>query len=77
VEVHVVDSGPGLPAEQLAQAAEAFWRAPTHQNVEGSGLGITIAQALVKASGGVLELAPATPHGLHARLRLPRAETVQ
>ncbi len=75
VEVHVVDNGPGLPVEHLAQAAEPFWRAPAHQNVEGSGLGITIAGALVKASGGLLELTPATPHGLHARLRLPRAST--
>jgi signal transduction histidine kinase len=71
VEVHVVDSGPGMPPEDLARAAEAFWRKPSHQNIDGSGLGITIAEALIKASGGNLHLGTAEPHGVHARIVLP------
>jgi signal transduction histidine kinase len=43
--------------------------------VEGSGLGITIVDAVVTASGGRLELMPAYPHGLHARIRLPAARS--
>jgi len=70
VSVHVVDTGPGMPPEDLARAAEAFWRRPEDQNVVGTGLGITIADALVTASGGRLELKPARPHGVHARIRL-------
>ena len=74
VEVHVVDTGPGMPPEDLARAAEAFWRKPSHQNIDGSGLGITIAEALIKASGGSLHLAAAEPHGVHARITLPSGE---
>ena len=71
VDIHVIDNGPGLPEADLAQAAQPFWRSPGHQNVDGSGLGITVAEALVTASGGRLDLMPAQPHGLHARVRLP------
>lgn len=71
VDIHVVDDGPGLPAGELAQAAQPFWRSPTHQPMEGAGLGVTVADALVTASGGQLDLMPAHPHGLHARIRLP------
>jgi signal transduction histidine kinase len=71
VHIDVADTGPGLPAEDLAHAAEPFWRRATDQNVDGSGLGVTIADALVTASGGRLDLAQAQPHGVRARIRLP------
>jgi signal transduction histidine kinase len=70
VEVHVHDTGPGLSTHDLARAAEAFWRRPADQNAEGSGLGITIAQSLITASGGQLTLEQAVPHGLHAIISL-------
>jgi signal transduction histidine kinase len=73
VDIHVIDNGPGIPSGDLSEAAQPFWRATAHQNVEGAGLGVTIADALVTASGGRLELGPAQPHGLHARIRLPAA----
>ncbi len=73
VDIHVIDDGPGLPAEALHRAAEPFWRGPGDQNVEGSGLGVTIADALIRASGGRLDLFAAQPHGVHARIRLPAA----
>jgi signal transduction histidine kinase len=75
VDIHVTDTGPGMPEEDLARAAQPFWRRPADQNVDGSGLGVTIADALVTASGGRLELMPAQPHGLDARIRLPAARS--
>jgi signal transduction histidine kinase len=71
VDIHVVDDGPGLADEDLARASEAFWRRPNDQNIDGTGLGITIAEALVTASGGRFALANAQPHGLDAWIRLP------
>ncbi|MEH1122926.1 sensor histidine kinase [Micromonospora sp. CPCC 206061] len=73
VDIHVVDTGPGMPPDDLARAAQPFWRRSAHQNVEGSGLGVTVADALIAASGGRLDLLPAEPHGLHARVRLRAA----
>ncbi|MGH3714927.1 MAG: ATP-binding protein [Micromonosporaceae bacterium] len=71
VVVHVVDTGPGMTAEQRAHATERFWRAPAAQNVDGSGLGLPIVAVLIEASGGRFDLLPATPRGLDARIWLP------
>lgn len=70
VDVHVVDNGPGMPAADLARASQPFWRRTEDQNIDGSGLGVTIADSLVSASGGQLDLMPVRPHGVHARIRL-------
>jgi signal transduction histidine kinase len=76
VDVHVHDDGPGMPPDDLARATEPFWRRASDQNIEGSGLGMAIADALVKASGGRLDLMQSMPHGVHARIRLPAAARV-
>jgi signal transduction histidine kinase len=73
IGISVVDDGPGMHPAELARATEPFWRRTADQNVDGSGLGVTIADALVKASGGRLDLVPAVPHGVHARIWLPAA----
>jgi signal transduction histidine kinase len=71
VDVHVVDDGPGVAEADRPRAGQRFWRAPHAQNIEGSGLGLPIATALVEASGGRLDLFPARPSGLDVRLRFP------
>jgi len=74
--VTVRDDGPGMTAAECRLATRRFWRAPNTQNVDGAGLGLSIATVLVEASGGSLVLAPLRPRGLEARvrLRLHRAE---
>jgi signal transduction histidine kinase len=71
--VDVSDDGPGMPAAERALATQRFWRSPAHQNIDGTGLGLTIAHVIAEASGGRLDLLPADPHGLLARLVLPAA----
>jgi signal transduction histidine kinase len=73
VELHVIDHGPGLTEQERLHATERFWRGGGHQNVDGSGLGLSIARALAEASGGRLDLLPAEPSGLDACLVLPAA----
>lgn len=70
-EIRVTDQGPGLDEEARTRALETFWRGPEHQNVPGSGLGLPIVSRLMAACGGELDLLPARPGGLDARLRLP------
>jgi signal transduction histidine kinase len=77
VDVHVVDDGPGMTSDDLARAGEAFWRHGRHRDIAGAGLGITIVDALVNASGGLFELRAAEPHGLHAWIRLPAEKPVR
>jgi signal transduction histidine kinase len=71
-EIHVIDQGAGLDERGRERAVETFWRSPEHQNVSGSGLGLSIVAKLMAACGGDLVLLPAEPHGLDARLRLRR-----
>lgn len=73
VEVHVVDTGPGMPAEDRVKAFDRFWRGTTHGDRDGFGLGLSIALALVTSSGGELRLDAASPHGVDAVLTLPAA----
>ncbi|MET7471062.1 HAMP domain-containing sensor histidine kinase [Micromonospora sp. NPDC005222] len=67
----VSDTGPGMTASQLDQATERFWRAPDAQNVDGVGLGLTIAAVLVDASDGRLTMRQGEPRGLVAELWFP------
>src|SRR5690606_9149056 len=69
LEIIVVDDGPGLNAEQRAQAVKRGRR--LGESKPGSGLGLSIVADRVQGYGAsfVLEAAPAG--GLRARLVLP------
>ena len=66
-ELSVVDDGPGLAPEQLAQPVVAF----RSTKPGGTGLGLVIAQAGVQACRGVLSFSAVTPRGTRARIVLP------
>ncbi|GAA4604017.1 HAMP domain-containing sensor histidine kinase [Actinoallomurus liliacearum] len=68
VEIRVTDEGSGLPPEELARIGDRFWRSPGHQNVDGSGLGLSVARTLLEASGGRLEIAAADGAGLRVTM---------
>ncbi|MFN8016962.1 MAG: HAMP domain-containing protein [Acidimicrobiales bacterium] len=51
----VTDQGPGMTADQRAQATARFWR-PAGSTTSGSGLGLAIVDHLVLAGGGQLAL---------------------
>lgn len=52
VEVSVIDQGPGLNPEQLAEVFEPFRRGPQAMAGNGLGLGLYISKAIVEAHGG-------------------------
>ncbi|PWW48925.1 ATP-binding protein [Melaminivora alkalimesophila] len=68
IAFEVRDHGPGMSAEECAQATQRFWRKEPMGS--GSGLGLTIARRIAESAGGTLELRPADP-GLVATLELP------
>lgn len=72
VEVHVVDEGPGLSAEDRARAFDRFWRGDdgSLRPLGGSGLGLSIAQKLATADGASIELLDGPGGGVDAVLRL-------
>lgn len=66
----VLDEGPGMSAKDQGTAMARFWR---HGSGQGSGLGLSIVDAIVKRFGGELELANRPSGGFKAELRLPVA----
>jgi signal transduction histidine kinase len=73
--IDVSDDGPGIPDERKAMMLEPFVRgeeARTMDETAGFGLGLSIAQAIVTAHEGTLELLDNAPRGLRVRLRLAR-----
>ncbi|MFN3746942.1 MAG: ATP-binding protein [Hyphomicrobiaceae bacterium] len=71
VEITVADDGPGLTAEQRAQAVKRGRR--LDESKPGSGLGLSIVADLVQSYGGTFHLEAAPAGGLSARLVLPAA----
>jgi len=74
IELHVVDEGPGLSAEDRRRAFDRFWRGHAGSG-SGSGLGLAIVKRLVVADGGEVELQPATGGGIDAVVRLRAASS--
>jgi two-component system, OmpR family, sensor histidine kinase KdpD len=70
LRLHVVDSGPGLPAEERDALFQPFRRGSARQR--GSGLGLSIARGFAEANGGRL-WAQDDPAGGHLVLSLPLA----
>ena len=51
----VPGSGPGVDEEFRSRLTERFFRAPGSEGVAGTGLGLTLVQAIVNAHRGLLE----------------------
>ena len=71
--VAVTDTGIGIPAVELSQLSQRFFRASTatRNAVPGVGLGLTITKAIVTAHGGRLDIASEEGVGTSISLRLP------
>ncbi|PQZ29307.1 two-component sensor histidine kinase [Ochrobactrum vermis] len=70
VRIIVTDNGPGIPEEKREQATERFVRLEESRTQPGSGLGLSLAKAVMKLHGGALRLEGNSP-GLRAVLEFP------
>jgi two-component system sensor histidine kinase BaeS len=74
VWIQVSDTGPGIAPEDLARIFTPFYRGhPTTRFPQGLGLGLTIANDLVIAHGGRLEVESTLSHGSRFIIRVPLA----
>lgn len=75
--IDIVDRGAGIPAADRDRLLRPFQRGETARTGStGAGLGLAIVARIARLHGGQLTLMPAqdsAPHGLRARLTLPRA----
>jgi len=52
IKIEVMDSGPGIPQEELPYIFEKFYRVKQPRKVEGIGLGLSICKSIIEAHGG-------------------------
>jgi signal transduction histidine kinase len=71
VALAVSDTGPGIPRERLAHVFEPFYSGKPN----GSGLGLTIAERIVAAHGGRIEIDAAPGGGTRVTLLFPLEAT--
>jgi PAS domain S-box-containing protein len=71
--IDITDEGPGIPPARRHLALRPYYRLPAAKELPGSGLGLHIAEAMMTAMNGRIELADAPSGGLKVRLWLPLA----
>jgi two-component system, OmpR family, sensor kinase len=67
LELHVLDDGPGIPAQVLPRMFEKFYRGPGG----GSGLGLAIASQIVRGHNGEISAQNDPGSGAHFMVTLP------
>lgn len=67
VDITVTDNGPGIAPHNRERVFGSLFSTKPH----GTGMGLAISLAIVRAHGGELEVEPAEPRGACFRLRLP------
>jgi len=77
VSVHIVDTGRGIPAEQLSTVFDPFVQVGRRLNSgdQGVGLGLSISRDLARGMGGELTVASTVGVGSTFTLTLDRAST--
>jgi signal transduction histidine kinase len=73
VRLEVADTGIGIPAAEQKRLFERFFRASTaaDRQVQGTGLGLYIARAIVEAHGGEISFESETGRGTAFRVEIP------
>lgn len=78
MEIAIADTGIGMAPEEIPIALEPFRQieSPLSRNVEGTGLGLSLAKSLAERHGGMLKIESAPGKGTTARLILPPGRTI-
>jgi len=73
--LEVVDTGMGIPEHDLPQVFDRFYRGTnaSAQHIQGSGLGLDIAETIVEAHGGTVTVDSVLGEGATFRVTLPLA----
>lgn len=71
VAIRVADRGIGMTPEQQARIFDAFYRAGESQNVQGSGLGMTIFKEIIELHGGHADIESRPGSGTAITVWLP------
>jgi two-component system phosphate regulon sensor histidine kinase PhoR len=69
--LRAVDTGTGVPDEELGRLFERFYRADRARSSRGTGLGLAIVKHIVTSGGGTIEARGGPGEGLEVRCYFP------
>lgn len=67
----IQDSGLGIPADAMQHLFQSFYRADNVNEIEGSGLGLSIVKQFVKSHGGEIECESQLGKGSNFKVTIP------
>ena len=75
--ITIRDHGPGLPESELTNIFRPFYRVAASRDRQsgGAGLGLAIADRVIRTHGGTIRAQNATPNGLLMEILLPEQTT--
>jgi two-component system osmolarity sensor histidine kinase EnvZ len=73
LNIFISDDGPGIPHNQFKNVFRPFFRLDKSRNLNlsGVGLGMSIAEDIVRSHGGDIELGESKYKGLQVKISLP------
>lgn len=71
--IHIIDKGPGIPARELENIFQPFYRIEETRSVAGFGLGLSLASRIIKLHKGDIKVESAAGIGTTFVLHLPVA----
>jgi len=71
VVLTVQDTGEGIPAEHVQHVFDPFYRVDAARSGNGFGLGLSVADRIVRALGGTIDVSSRPPSGTRFDVRLP------
>jgi two-component system OmpR family sensor kinase len=71
VMIEIIDTGFGIPPEEVALVWEELYRGAGANGIEGNGIGLALVQAIVQRHSGQTTLSSRVGHGTRVMLRLP------
>lgn len=76
--IEIVDTGEGISERNISTILEPFTRVENHphQPQEGSGLGLSIVNALIKLHGGSVDIKSTVDVGTTVTVKIPKIQTI-
>jgi two-component system NtrC family sensor kinase len=69
IEVHIIDTGTGVPEENLERIFEPFFT--TKEEGKGVGLGLSVAYGVIRQHHGEIQIQSKVGEGTHVTIQLP------